>query len=126
MHTLLGIAPGEGSRLLYVGDHVYADIVRSKRTLGWRTCLIVPELTRELRLHKQLRGKRVQMLGMRKKQFLLEMELDALFTARQRAALQRGLLSPEQRESNDLRVDSLDASIRVLSEQLQELRGRHS
>ena len=66
------------------------------------------------------------MLGMRKKQFLLEMELDALFTARQRAALQRGLLSPEQRESNDLRVDSLDASIRVLSEQLQELRGRHS
>ena len=63
------------------------------------------------------------MLGMRKKQFLLEMELDALFTARQRAALQRGLLSPEQRESNDLRVDNLDASIRVLSEQLQELRG---
>ena len=126
LHTLLGIGPGEGSRLLYVGDHVYADIVRSKRTLGWRTCLIVPELTRELRLHKQLREKRVQMLSMRKKQFLLEMELDALFTARQRAALQKGLLSLEQREGTESHVDDFDASIRVLSEQLQELRGRLS
>jgi len=44
-----------GSRLLYVGDHVYADIVRSKRSLGWRTCLIVPELTRELALHRRLK-----------------------------------------------------------------------
>lgn len=66
------------------------------------------------------------MLSMRKKQFLLEMELDALFTARQRAALQKGLLSLEQREINESQVDDFDASIRVLSEQLQELRGRPS
>ena len=32
-------------RVLYVGDHMYSDILRSKRTLGWRTLLIVPELT---------------------------------------------------------------------------------
>lgn len=37
-----------GLGVLYVGDHIYADILRSKRSLGWRTCLIVPELSAEL------------------------------------------------------------------------------
>ena len=38
-----------GDQLLYVGDHMFSDILRSKRTLGWRTCLIVPELEHEIR-----------------------------------------------------------------------------
>jgi 5'-nucleotidase len=38
-----------GDRILYVGDHMYSDVVRSKRTLGWRTCLVIPELENELR-----------------------------------------------------------------------------
>mmetsp|Transcript_124571 Transcript_124571/g.195200 ORF Transcript_124571/g.195200 Transcript_124571/m.195200 type:complete len:411 (+) Transcript_124571:2-1234(+) len=46
LHEMLGLETGE--RLLYVGDHMYADITRSKRTLGWRTCLIIPELENEL------------------------------------------------------------------------------
>lgn len=40
-------------QLLYVGDHMFADILRSKRTLGWRTCLIVPELEGEMLAHRQ-------------------------------------------------------------------------
>ncbi|KAH8517466.1 hypothetical protein H0E87_005416 [Populus deltoides] len=36
--------------VLYVGDHIYEDILRSKKVLGWRTMLIVPELEREVRL----------------------------------------------------------------------------
>uniref|UniRef100_A0A2K2BPV6 Uncharacterized protein n=1 Tax=Populus trichocarpa TaxID=3694 RepID=A0A2K2BPV6_POPTR len=37
-------------RALYVGDHIYGDILRSKKVLGWRTMLIVPELEREVKL----------------------------------------------------------------------------
>jgi HAD superfamily 5'-nucleotidase-like hydrolase len=48
LHSLLQIKSSD--RILYVGDHVYADILRSKRTHGWRTCLIVPELTEESEL----------------------------------------------------------------------------
>lgn len=40
-------------QLLYVGDHMFADILRSKRTLGWRTCLIVPELEGEMMVHRE-------------------------------------------------------------------------
>ena len=35
-------------QVLYLGDHIYGDILRSKKTLGWRTMLIVPELASEL------------------------------------------------------------------------------
>jgi 5'-nucleotidase len=37
-----------GDRVLYVGDHIYGDILRSKKSSLWRTCLVVEELEREL------------------------------------------------------------------------------
>lgn len=37
-----------GDRVLYVGDHIYGDILRSKKTSLWRTCMIVEELEDEL------------------------------------------------------------------------------
>jgi len=37
-----------GDEILYVGDHLYGDILRSKKTCMWRTAMIVPELEHEL------------------------------------------------------------------------------
>jgi HAD superfamily 5'-nucleotidase-like hydrolase len=37
-----------GERILYVGDHIYGDILRSRRDSLWRTCMVVEELEREL------------------------------------------------------------------------------
>ncbi len=37
-----------GERVLYVGDHIYGDILRSRRDSLWRTCMVVEELEREL------------------------------------------------------------------------------
>ena len=39
-----------GAEVLYVGDHIYGDIVRSRKETLWRTCLIVDELPREIEL----------------------------------------------------------------------------
>ena len=33
-----------GERILYVGDHIYGDILRSKKSSLWRTAMVVPEL----------------------------------------------------------------------------------
>ena len=41
------------AQVLYVGDHIYGDILRSKKTLGWRTMLVVPELATELEILQQ-------------------------------------------------------------------------
>jgi len=37
-----------GDRVLYVGDHIFGDILRSKKSSLWRTCLVVEELEREI------------------------------------------------------------------------------
>ncbi len=38
-----------GPDVLYVGDHIYGDILRSKKDSNWRTALIVQELDQEIR-----------------------------------------------------------------------------
>ena len=37
-----------GKDVLYVGDHIFGDIIKSKKERAWRTFLIVPELAKEL------------------------------------------------------------------------------
>jgi len=49
--TLLN-CPGE--QVLYVGDHIYGDVVSSKLGSTWRTALIVRELEEELHKSKEL------------------------------------------------------------------------
>ena len=39
-----------GDQILYIGDHIYGDIVRSKKESLWRTCLIVDELHDQIQL----------------------------------------------------------------------------
>jgi len=38
----------KGKDVLYVGDHIFGDILKSKKTRGWRTFLCIPELVNEL------------------------------------------------------------------------------
>jgi 5'-nucleotidase len=37
-----------GEHVLYVGDHIYGDIVKSKKTSLWRTCMITQEIEDEI------------------------------------------------------------------------------
>lgn len=38
----------KGKDVLYIGDHIFGDILKSKKICGWRTFLVVPELVHEL------------------------------------------------------------------------------
>jgi len=53
VHKLLGLT--SGSQCLYVGDHIHGDILKSKKTVGWRTMLVVNELEDEVGLVVQHR-----------------------------------------------------------------------
>ncbi|XP_054854318.1 cytosolic purine 5'-nucleotidase-like isoform X1 [Eublepharis macularius] len=44
---LLGV---KGKDILYIGDHIFGDILKSKKRQGWRTFLVVPELAKELQV----------------------------------------------------------------------------
>lgn len=41
-----------GSNILYVGDHIYGDILRSKKETSWYTAMIIQELGDELTAHE--------------------------------------------------------------------------
>jgi 5'-nucleotidase len=40
-----------GDQILYVGDHIYGDILRSKKESAWRTAMIIQELEVEVLAH---------------------------------------------------------------------------
>uniref|UniRef100_A0A8C5RSL8 5'-nucleotidase domain containing 4 n=1 Tax=Laticauda laticaudata TaxID=8630 RepID=A0A8C5RSL8_LATLA len=44
---LLGV---KGKEILYIGDHIFGDILKSKKRQGWRTFLVVPEVAKELQV----------------------------------------------------------------------------
>lgn len=46
-HNMLSVS--RGSEVLYVGDHIYGDILQSKKSIGWRTMLIIDELENEIK-----------------------------------------------------------------------------
>lgn len=37
-----------GNRVLYIGDHIYGDMLRSKKDSAWRTAMVIPELEAEV------------------------------------------------------------------------------
>ncbi|WP_394837682.1 HAD-IG family 5'-nucleotidase [Pendulispora rubella] len=41
-----------GDQVLYVGDHIYGDILRSKKESVWRTAMIIQELETEVHAHQ--------------------------------------------------------------------------
>jgi len=49
LQAALGVHADE---VLYVGDHIYGDIVKSKKSSGWRTALIIEDLEHELAVRR--------------------------------------------------------------------------
>jgi HAD superfamily 5'-nucleotidase-like hydrolase len=48
-------ARASGDRVLFVGDHIYGDMLRSRKSSNWRTAMILQELEHEVTTHDRLR-----------------------------------------------------------------------
>lgn len=71
-----------GETVLYVGDHIYGDIIRSKKDTLWRTALILEELEDELLLKRQLAEHQVTLELLWSRRDLLEFEVQGLESGR--------------------------------------------
>ncbi|KAF7829672.1 5'-nucleotidase domain-containing protein 4-like isoform X2 [Senna tora] len=76
LHKLLSVA--SSSQVLYVGDHIYGDILRSKKVLGWRTMLVVPELEKEVKQLWESRNSRKELQFLRSERDRVEDEIHRL------------------------------------------------
>ncbi|EGG18562.1 5'-nucleotidase [Cavenderia fasciculata] len=54
----------KGNRVLYTGDHIFADIIKSKKSHGWRNLLVVPELQHELRVLGEQKNTNIHLLNL--------------------------------------------------------------
>jgi hypothetical protein len=64
IHDFETLANTRGDRVLYIGDHIYGDMLRAKKSSVWRTAMILQELEEELVQveHAKLKLERVEQL----------------------------------------------------------------
>ncbi len=70
-----------GDDVLYIGDHIYGDILRLKKTCNWRTALVVDELGVEIKAQEQAYAIEEKIIASMQKKLTLEQEHIALSTA---------------------------------------------
>ena len=125
-----------GDHVLYIGDHIFGDVLRAKKESAWRTLMIIQEMTEELdamerygdelaRLHKL--GQRRESLydGLRDRQALAKsvirrLEQDAALAAEDRVELEAArqrLKRGIERVRGQLRA--IDAEHAQLEQQLE-------
>jgi len=124
----LGLA---GEEILYVGDHIFADVYVTKDVLRWRTALVVRELERELRAIEDFRPRQVELSALMDRKAALEHRASVLRVALQRAEAGYGeppAQRPEtlHRRLGELRAElvALDARIAPLAQAAGELVNR--
>jgi len=68
----------KGDQVLYFGDHTYGDILRSKKSLGWRTAMVVEELREEIEITRRLQPQIDELNHWRALRSVLEADISAM------------------------------------------------
>lgn len=113
----LGIQGGE---ILYVGDHLYADVSVSKALLRWRTALVLREMEDEIDAVVRFQPTEQRLVELMKHKEALEAELADVRLARQRG---RGgyLEEPTDTAGLDARIENLRSDIAAVDDEIGPL-----
>ncbi|QQR89981.1 MAG: HAD-IG family 5'-nucleotidase [Myxococcales bacterium] len=118
----------DGEEFLYIGDHIYADVLVSKDLLRWRTALIVRELEQDIESDKKFLSKQKELEKLMVQKECLEHEYSLLRLDLQRLKNKYGpkpkaTMGSLQQSIKTVRakVVSLDERIGPLAKQASEL-----
>lgn len=103
-----------GEEILYIGDHLYADVHVTKDVLRWRTALVIRELEQEVSDAQAFEAEQAKLTSMMNDKTLLEHEYCQLRLSLQR--IDAGYAPPEHANA-----DSARARMGQLREQLEQL-----
>jgi HAD superfamily 5'-nucleotidase-like hydrolase len=103
-----------GAQILYLGDHLFGDVHVSKKTLRWRTGLILRELEPEIRALEQAGTAEAELARLMGRKEKLDNRMAHLRLARQRAQLGYGPQSPAG-------LEELEGAIKSAGEEIQAL-----
>lgn len=116
LHRMLDVK--SGAEVLYVGDHIWSDVLRSKKTVGWRTMLVVPELESELEIAATCKGDAAELKMLRAQRDALDDQIQRL-----EWGLNHDKLLLDGMESDHSDMD--ESVLENLKEQRASLRLRH-
>ena len=111
----------QGSGVLYVGDHIYGDILRSKKDSTWRTAMIIQELDREVEALEKTALLRVRRRQLYEAQPLLEDEL-RYFSALLKSAYRAEPPDPRQIATAKEAVERRRTQMAELEQESDEIR----
>jgi hypothetical protein len=68
-----------GEQILYLGDHIYGDVLQIKKSCNWRTALVIDELIHETDANEKSAAINLEINDLMKQKIDLEQNLDELF-----------------------------------------------
>lgn len=68
-----------GEQILYLGDHIYGDVLQIKKTCNWRTGLVIDELIAETQANEKSAPISAEINTLMKQKIDMEQKLDELF-----------------------------------------------
>lgn len=121
-----------GERVLYIGDHIYGDILKSKKSSTWRTAMIIPEMADELQRLEGVRENRIKAERLFQNRLRLEVELNyqqrllmSMMGFMESGCEQDGLQGPdmeEARRAGEANVAGIRDELDDVSQELAETR----
>ncbi len=127
------LAEAQGDRVLYVGDHIYGDVLRAKKDTAWRTAMIIQEMDQELRVHEAVTPLLDRMDALESMSELLHEEVRTRQAALRKIgkeieqAREQGLAATElaaARVHHKKAIDRIKARLRTMDEELEILEER--
>jgi HAD superfamily 5'-nucleotidase-like hydrolase len=114
----LGIS---GDELLYVGDHMFGDVHVSKRTLSWRTALILREMEAEVAAQDAFGATEAHLMRLMAEKEALEAQLSQTRVTLQRLHTGYGPAVTEPAASLEARVQQLRTQLLALDAEIAPL-----
>ncbi len=112
----------EGDEILYIGDHIYGDILRLKKDCGWRTAMVIEELEKEVESNKKTETVIHEIESLMSKKEPLEDELTELMTLKFE---KKGTIDEKKIESLQKTIADVDAQISALIKTQQSAYNEH-
>jgi HAD superfamily 5'-nucleotidase-like hydrolase len=105
----------DGDDILYIGDHIYGDILRLKKDCNWRTAMVVEDLEEEIKKYAEVAPLQIEIDTLMDQKEPLEQEYVKLVSER----IEKGL------EKVDEKTQGLQNKISELDKKIAERIKRH-
>lgn len=111
----------QGDEILYVGDHIYGDILRLKKDCNWRTAMVIEELAEEMVGDEKAAPLNQEIEQYMAKKEPFEDELTALLTQK----VEKGAIDDQRANELQKVITDIDGQISTLIKKQQSLYNPH-